>query len=128
MVNSHAISVRRISVHRSRMILFLLCAISLLAISCESKQTRALNAVKEHLKGQGLRDLQLVIFHQSKNTPGKAYIGVDATHNFAGGQGKFQHEYLGYILQQNGQEWTVEKSAGYTTDLEKAEVYIAGGK
>lgn len=123
MVNSQSISIRR-----SRIILFLLCAISLFAVSCESKQTRAFNAVKEHLKNQGLRDLQLVIFHPSKNTPGKAYIGVDATHNFASSQGKFQHEYLGYILRQEGQNWVVEKGAGYTKDTEQAEVYIAGGK
>ncbi|MGA9772389.1 MAG: hypothetical protein WBV94_25375 [Blastocatellia bacterium] len=87
-----------------------------------------MNAVKERLKNQGLRDIKLEIFHPSKNTPGKAYIGVDVTHNFATGEGKFQHEFLGYILKQEGQEWVVENSAGYTKDPAKAEVYIAGGK
>ena len=87
-----------------------------------------MNAVKERLKNQNLRDIQLVIFHPSKDTPGKAYMGVDVTHNFATGEGKFQHEYLGFILKQEGQEWTVEKSAGYTKDPAQAEVYIAGGK
>ena len=116
------------SIRYSRMILLLLCAISLSAVSCQSKETRALNAVKERLKNQKLRDIQLVIFHTSKDTPGKAYIGVDVTHSFATGEGKFQHEYLGFILQQNGQDWTVERSAGYTKDPAQAEVYIAGGK
>ena len=112
----------------SRVILFLLCAISLFAVSCQSKETRAFNAVKERLKSQNLRDIQLVIFHPSKESPGKAYIGVDVTHNFASDSGNFKHEFLGFILQQNGQEWTVEKSAGYTKDPAQAEVYIAGGK
>ena len=116
------------SIHYSRMIFFFLCAISLFAISCKSNETRALNAVKERLKNQGLRDIKVEFFHPSKNTPGKAYIGVDVTHNFATGEGKFQHEYLGYILKQEGQEWVVENGTGYTKDPAKAEVYIAGGK
>ena len=123
MVNSQSSSIRY-----SRMMLFLLCAISLSAVSCQSKETKALNAVKERLKNQNLRDIQPVIFHISKDTPGKAYIGVDVTHNFAGDAGNFKHEFLGFILQQNGQEWTIEKSAGYTKDPAQAEVYIAGGK
>jgi hypothetical protein len=123
MVNSKSNSIRY-----SQIILLLLCAISLFALSCKSKETRAFNAVKERLKNQNLRDIQLVIFHPSKDTPGKAYMGVDVTHNFATGEGKFQHEYLGFILKQEGQEWTVEKSAGYTKDPAQAEVYIAGGK
>jgi hypothetical protein len=123
MVNSQSSSIRY-----SRIILFLLCAISLFAVSCKSKETRALNAVKERLKNQGMNDIKVVLFHISNNTPGKAYISVDATHNFASSEGKFQHSYLGFILQQNGQEWTVEKTAGYTKDPAQAEVYIAGGK
>ena len=123
MVNSKSNSIRY-----SQIILLLLCAISLFALSCKSKETRALNAVKERLKNQNLRDIQPVIFHPSKDTPGKAYIGVDVTHNFATGEGKFQHEYLGFILKQEGQEWAVERSAGYTKDPAQAEVYIAGGK
>ncbi len=123
MVNSKSSSIRY-----SRIILFLFCAVSLFALSCQSKETRALNAVKERLKNQNLRDIQPVIFHPSKDNPGKAYIGVDVTHNFATGEGKFQHEFLGFILKQEGQEWIVEKSAGYTKDPAQAEVYIAGGK
>jgi len=123
MVNSQSCSI-----HYSRIILFLLCTVSIFAVSCQSKETKALNAVKERLKNQKLRDIQPVIFHTSKDTPGKAYIGVDVTHSFSNSEGKFQHEYLGFILQQNGQDWTVERAAGYTKDPAQAEVYIAGGK
>lgn len=124
MVNSRPSSIRY-----SRMMLFLLCAIAVFAsVSCESKETRAMNAVKERLKNQGLRDIKLELFHPSKDTPGKAYIAVDVTHNFGSGEGKFQHEYLGFILKQEGQEWVIEKTAGYTKDTPKAEDYIAGRK
>jgi hypothetical protein len=111
------------------MMLFILCAIALFAsVSCESKEKRAMDAVKERLKNQGLRDIKLELFHPSKDNPGRAYVAVDVTHNFASGEGKFQHEYLGFILKQEGQQWAVENTAGYTKDASKAEDYIAGRK
>jgi hypothetical protein len=112
-----------------RIILFAIVALSLFASSaCESKETKARKVVEERLKNQGVRELKVVFFHLSKNTPGKAYIAVDVTYNFATGEGNFQHEYLGYILRQEGQGWVIEKSAGFTKEEGQAENYIVGKK
>ena len=106
-------------------------ALALLLIStaaCESKESKAKKAVREYLKNLAVRDLQVAMFHPGKDDPSKAYIAVDVTYNFATGGGEFQHEYLGYILKQEGQGWAVEKSAGYTKEPGRAEDYIAGKK
>ena len=98
------------------------------SLSCESKQTKARKAIQEHLKNQGVRDLQVAMFHPSKDNPGKTYVAVDVTYNFATGDGRFQREFLGYILRQEGQGWIIEKTAGYTKDPARAEDFIAGKK
>lgn len=113
----------------SRRLLILSFALLLLAsLSCASKETKARKTVEEYLKNQGVRELQVAMFHPSKDDPAKAYIAVDVTYNFATVQGTFQREYLGYILRQEGRDWVVEKPAGYTKDQTKAEDYIAGKK
>jgi len=118
-----------ISSSYSRKILFLSFALLLLAtLSCEGKESKARKAVEEHLKNQGIRELKVEMFYPSKYAPGKAYIAVDVTHSFATGEGKFQHEYMGYILRQEGQGWVVEKPTSYTKEEEKAENLIAGKK
>lgn len=104
-------------------------ALSIFAsISCESKESKARKTVQDYLQNQGLRELEVAMFYPSKNDPAKAYIAVDVTYNFATGEGKFQREYLGYILKQEGSQWVIEKSAGYTKDRAKAEDLLAGKK
>lgn len=98
------------------------------AISCASRETRAQKAVEEYLKNQGLRDLKVDMVHTSKDYPDKAYISVTVTYNYATSDGSFQREMLGYILNKNGQDYSVEKPASYTKDEQKAETYLAGKK
>jgi galactitol-specific phosphotransferase system IIB component len=109
--------------------LILLGSLTLLCgTSCASKETRAQKAVEEFLKNQGLRDLKVDMVHTSKEYPDKAYISVTVTYNYATSDGTFQREMLGYILNKNGQDYSVEKPTSYTKDEQKAETLIAGKK
>ena len=120
---------RNLSRRHSKVLSILSLTLLLLAsVSCESRESKAKKAVQEYLKNQGVRELQVAMFHPSKDDPGKAYVAVDVTYNFATGEGKFQREFLGYILKQEGQAWVVEKSAAYTKDQTRAEDFIAGKK
>lgn len=98
--------------------------------ACSSKQEKARKAVEEKLQSQGVgvREMVVDFFHPADNMPDKAYIAVTITHNFATGEGNFQKEYLGYILKQDGPNWTVERNAAYTKDKARAESVLAGGK
>ena len=114
--------------HSRKLFILSLALLVLASVSCESKESKAKKSVQEYLKNQGVRELQVAMFHPSKDNPGKAYVAVDVTYNFATGEGKFQREFLGYILRQEGQEWVVEKPAAYTKDQTRAEDFIAGKK
>lgn len=110
---------------------FLILAVSftlLINLSCASRETKARKAVEEYLKNQGLRDLNVDMFHTSKDIPDKAYISVTVTHSYATSDGSFQREMLGYILNKNGQGYSVDKPASYTKDEERAETLLAGKK
>ncbi|HVG20092.1 MAG TPA: hypothetical protein VNI02_13660 [Blastocatellia bacterium] len=98
------------------------------SLSCKSRETKARKAVEEYLKNQGLRDLGVDMFHTSKDFPDKAYISVTVTYNYATSDGSFQREMLGYILNKNGQDYSVDKAASYTRDEQKAETLLAGKK
>jgi hypothetical protein len=97
-------------------------------ISCASRETRAQKAVEEYLKSQGLRDLKVDMVHTSKDFPDKAYISVTVTYNYATSDGSFQREMLGYILNKNGQDYSVGEAVSYTKDEQKAETLLAGKK
>ncbi|HKQ04443.1 MAG TPA: hypothetical protein VJ464_04895 [Blastocatellia bacterium] len=119
--------------HRSKTTTTLLIAFSMFLTvfsACSSKQEKARKAVEEKLQSQGvgIREMVVDFFHPADNMPDKAYIAVTITHNFASGEGNFQKEYLGYILKQDGPNWTVERNATYTKDKARAETVLAGGK
>lgn len=97
-------------------------------LSCSSNETKVRQVLENHLKPQGIRKLVLDLFHPSQKTPGKAYASATITHNFATSSGAFQQEYLGFILKQEGQSWTIEQSVTYTKDPDIAENLIAGIK
>jgi hypothetical protein len=110
-------------------LLILTCSLTLLSTtSCASRETKARKAVEEYLKNQGLRDLNVDLFHASKDYPDKAYISVTVTYNYATSDGSFQREMLGYILNQSGRDFSVEKSTSYTKDEQRAETLLSGKK
>ena len=109
-------------------LLILFTLLLTLASACSSKQERARKAVEEHLKSMNVREMTVDYFHPADNLPGKAYIAVTVTYNFATGDGSFQKEYLGYVLRQDGPNWTVERNTLYTTDKDRAENALAGHK
>ena len=98
------------------------------ALSCSSNETKVRQAIEDRLKGQGIRNLVIDLFHPSKKIPGKAYASATVTYNFATSSGAFQQEYLGFILKQDGSNWTIDQPAGYTKEPEKAENFLAGNK
>jgi hypothetical protein len=96
-------------------------------IACSNHGEQARLAIEQHLKGQSVQDVKLDLFHAGE-APDRAYASVTITHNFANAEGKPQLEYLGYILKRDGDTWTVERSAGYTKEEQKARILLAGGK
>ncbi|HJQ26552.1 MAG TPA: hypothetical protein VKA60_21735 [Blastocatellia bacterium] len=117
--------------HRLTAVLLIVFALLLpLCTACQSRQEKARKAVEAQLQSQGItaRDMTVDFFHPGQSTPDKAYIAVTVTYNFATAEGNFQKEYLGYILKQNGQSWTVENGAAYTKDQARAEAILGGGK
>ena len=101
-----------------------------LCTACQSRQEKARKAVEDRLQSQGVatREMTVDLFHPGQGTPDKAYIAVTVTYNFATTEGNYQKEYLGYILKQDGQNWTIENGVAYTKDKARAEAILGGGK
>jgi len=107
----------------------LLCCITVFATSaCSSNESKAKKLIQEHMKGQGITDLQVDSFFISKDLPGKAYTSATVTYNFASSGGNPQREFLGFILEREGSGWRIERTAGYTKDEQQAAKFLAGGK
>ncbi|HSB08256.1 MAG TPA: hypothetical protein VLM38_02000 [Blastocatellia bacterium] len=105
------------------------CVISTLVMTaCSSDKSKAKALVAQYLAGQGTTDIVIDFFHQSRNSPDKAYTGATVTYNFATSSGKPQREFLGFVLARSGDGWRIERNTSYTTEPDKAELYIAGGK
>ena len=113
---------------RSLLTAFLLVAVPFFAASCSNNEAKAKKVVQDYLQNQGTREVQVDFFYLDRNHPDKSYIGVTATYNFATSEGKFQQEYLGYVLKQDGNGWAVERNVAYTKDQTRASALIAGGK
>jgi hypothetical protein len=96
--------------------------------ACSGNEAKAKKALQEHLKGQGVTDLTIDLFHTDPNFPDQAYVSATATYNFAGSDGKLKREFLGYVLAHDGAGWKVDRNVGYTTERQKAGNYLAGGK
>jgi len=109
--------------------LSVVCALALSGtVACSKKQENARKAIEESLKNSGVKEVKLDSFYTNPEIPDKAYAGVTITYNFATNDGSLQKEYLGYILKQSGQGWTVEKHTMYTKEEEKAKNLLAGKK
>ncbi|HWO01392.1 MAG TPA: hypothetical protein VNS63_19185 [Blastocatellia bacterium] len=109
-------------------ILLLVSGLILVAYSCKSQRSSAEKALEQHLKSPGIRDVKVDLFHVDPKFPDKAYISATVTHNFAGSDGTFKKEYLGYILNRDGEGWQVEKSTGYTKEADDASILLSGEK
>ena len=112
----------------SRMGILLVLSSLGLTLSCNSSRASAEKALEQHLKGPGIRALQVDFFHTDPNFPGKAYISATVTHNFASSDGNFKKEYLGYILVRDGDGWKIEKGTGYTKEEAEASTLLSGEK
>jgi len=99
-----------------------------LVSACNSKQEKARKAIEEKLKNMPVREMTVDFYHPADNMPDKAYVAVTVTYNYATSDGSFQKEYLGYILKQDGQNWSVEQNTLYTKDKGRAENALAGRK
>lgn len=110
---------------------FALCACilsGLFFLSCSTNQSKAHELIETYLKDRGAVKVKSDFFYTSANVPGKAYASVTATFNFAGAQGSNQQEFLGFILNQEGEGWKIESPAAYTLDEKKAALYLVGKK
>lgn len=96
--------------------------------SCSSNESKAKKLIQEHLKNQGVTDLNMDSFFTDPKFPGKAYTSATITYNFATSSGSPQKEFLGFILTQEGNGWRIERTTSYTKDKDQAAKYLAGGK
>jgi hypothetical protein len=85
-------------------------------------------ALEQHLKSPGIREVKVDFFHTDPDFPDKAYISATVTHSFAGRDGNFKKERLGYILSRDGEGWQIEKGTSYTKDTSEAKTLLSGEK
>jgi len=116
--------------NRALTLMLLMACLGMLlsTVSCSGNEAKAKKAIQEYLKNQGVIELTVDFFYTDPNLPDKAYAGATATHNFAGSDGKQKREFLGYVLTREGTGWKVERNVSYTTEPQKAAIYLAGGK
>ena len=105
------------------------CA-TLSLMGCSSDKSKAKVLIAEYMKGQGVTDITIDVFHTSNSYPGKAYTSATVTYNFASSDGKPQREFLGFVLNRVGNDWHIEKNSRYTAEENQAEKFLApnGGK
>ena len=117
---------------RSRLLALLLSGVCLASVfaatSCSGNESKAKKAIEEYLKAQRIKSMTMDFFYTDPNFRGKAYAGITIIHNFADRSGQPQREPLGFILSQEGEGWRIENVARYTTEKEKAALYLGGGK
>ena|SRR6185503_13391664 len=99
-------------------------------MGCSSDKSKAKVLIAEYMKGQGVTDITIDVFHTSSNYPGKAYTSATIIYNFASSDGKPQREFLGFVLNRVGNDWQIEKNSRYTAEENQAEMFLApsGGK
>jgi hypothetical protein len=95
---------------------------------CGSEANEARRAVEEHLKGSGVKEIQVDLFLKPVDIPDKAYVSVTVTWGFATQQGTPQKEFLGFIMKKDGSSWKVASNSGYTTDRDQARSLLEGRK
>lgn len=109
-------------------ILLLVCGLALASGACKSTRSSAEKTVDQYLRSQGVRDVKFDYFHTDSKFPDKSYLSATVTHNFASSDGNFKKEYLGFVLNRDGEGWKIEKSAAYTTKEDDANAILAGEK
>ena len=105
-----------------------LIGLALALSACKSSMSPAEKTVDQYLKGQGAREVKFDLFHTDSKFPDKVYLSATVTHNFASSEGNFKKEYLGFILNRDGDGWKIERTTGYTTKQDEASAILAGEK
>jgi len=108
--------------------LSLLMLLSIVSASCSADTESVKKAIELHLKDIGVRDVKVDFFMEDPNNKSRAYTSATVTYNFAKADGQLQKEYLGYILNREGQDWKVEKTTPYAKEEQKAMQVLAGEK
>ena len=120
---------KRPGVRLSRLLILLaVTGLVFTAGSCNSARSSAEKALEQHLKSPGVREVEIDFFHADPNFPDKAYISATVTHSFAGRDGNFKKEYLGYILSRDGEGWRIDNGTTYTINESEASTLLSGQK
>lgn len=110
--------------------LFIVTAVILSAFTlqgCNRQKSRAKATLDQYLKAYGVRQVDYQTYATDPTYPNRAYFSVIVTWNHADHRGQLQKEYLGYLLDRDGDDWKVEnKSMPYTTDKDQAVKYLSG--
>ena len=109
-------------------IVMLLVGLALAAGACNTSRSAAEKTVAEYMRTRGARDVKPEFFYTDSKFPDKGYLSATITHNFAGNDGNFKKENLGFILNRDGSGWQVERIAGFTTRPDEANAILSGHK
>ncbi len=96
--------------------------------ACSRTDSSITKVVEDHAKTNGAKEVVTDLVYRDPNSSDKAYVSATITHNYADAQGNFQREFLGFILQNDGKEWKINRNATYTKDEKKAQQLLAGQK
>ncbi|MCI0490077.1 MAG: hypothetical protein L0229_26080 [Blastocatellia bacterium] len=121
-------NVRFANAHHHIFLLGTSILIAFFTSSCSTSQSRATDVIEKHLKDRGAIEVKSDFFYTNAKFPGKAFVSVTATFNFASAQGTNHQEFLGFVLAQESEGWKIETSTAYTTDEQKAVLYLTGKK
>ena len=111
-----------------RSIISVLVLSALFSISaCDRQKSEVKASIDKYFKAFGARDIKYETYATDPNYPNKAYYSLVVTWNHANRHGEFEKEYIGCLLDRNGDNWTVEvKGMPYTNDREQAISYLSG--
>lgn len=93
---------------------------------CNHQKSRVKASLDQYLKPYKLHDVQYQTYATDPAYPDRAYFSAIITWNHADRRGALEKEYMGYLLDRDGNDWKVEKTMPYTQDQSEAVKYLSG--
>jgi len=105
----------------------LILSVVLSISACDRQKSEVKASIDKYFKAFGARDIKYQTYATDPNYPNKAYYSLIVTWNHANRHGDFEKEFVGCLLDKNGDTWTVEvKGMPYTVDKGQAVSYVSG--
>jgi hypothetical protein len=124
-----------LQIHRMKLSLSIACRLAVTALlifaiialpGCNRQKSRVKASLDQYLKPYKLHDIQYQTYATDPAYPDRAYFSAIITWNHADRRGNLEKEYMGYLLDRDGNDWKVEKTMPYTQDQSEAVKYLSG--